>query len=100
MAPMGLYFGRICLEFNGPMHIRMRLCCVILRCAPNAKSIPANTYLFKFNNRNTRKRGEIFSKLTIKKPERRQRRRSGVFIANFENISHLFLMLLLLNLSK
>ena len=42
---------------------------MILRYAPNAKSIPANIYLFKFNNRNTRKRGEIFSKLTIKKPE-------------------------------
>ena len=29
------------------------------------------------------------SVLTIKKPERRQRRRSGVFIVNFEHISHL-----------
>ena len=33
---------------------------------------PANVYLFKFNNRNTRKRCEIRSKLTIKTPERRQ----------------------------
>ena len=32
----------------------------------------ANIYLFKFNNRNTRKRCEICSKLTIKTPERRQ----------------------------
>ena len=61
---------------------------------------PANIYLFKVNNISTRKRSEIFSKLTIKTPERRRWRRSGVFIANFENISHLFLMLLLLNLSK
>ena len=29
-------------------------------------------YLFKVNNRNTRKRCEIRSKLTIKTPERRQ----------------------------
>ena len=30
---------------------------------------PANIYLFKFNNRNTRKRSEICSKLTIKTAE-------------------------------
>ena len=42
---------------------------------------PANIYLFKVNNRNTRKRCETCSKLTIKTPERRQWRRSGVFIA-------------------
>ena len=35
---------------------------------------PANIYLFKFDNRNTRKRSEISSMLTIKTPERRQRR--------------------------
>ena len=33
---------------------------------------PANIYLFKFNNRNTRKRCKICSKLTIKTLERRQ----------------------------
>ena len=31
---------------------------------------PANIYLFKFNNRNTRKKCEMCSKLTIKTPER------------------------------
>ena len=31
---------------------------------------PANIYLFKVNNRNTRTRCEICSKLTIKTPER------------------------------
>ena len=30
----------------------------------------AKIYLFKFNNRNTRKRCEVCSKLTIKTPER------------------------------
>ena len=53
----------------------------------------ANIYLFKVNNRNTIKRCEISSKLTIKTPERR--RRSGVFTVNFEHISHLFLVFLL-----
>ena len=33
------------------------------------------------------------SKLTIKTPERHQWRRSGVFIVNFEHISHPFLVL-------
>ena len=33
---------------------------------------PAGIYLFKVNNRNTRTRCEICSKLTIKTPERRQ----------------------------
>ena len=32
--------------------------------------IPANIYLFKVNNRNTRERCEIRSKLTLKTPER------------------------------
>ena len=35
------------------------------------------------------------SKLTIKTPERRQWRRSGVFIGNLEHILHLFLVFLL-----
>ena len=61
---------------------------------------PTYIYLFKVNNRNTRKKCEIFSKLTIKTPERHQRRRSGVFIVNFENISHFFLVFLLLTLNK
>ena len=33
---------------------------------------PANIYLFKANNRNTRKRSEICSKLSIKIPVRRK----------------------------
>ena len=33
-------------------------------------TIPANTYLFKVNNRNTRKKFEICSKLTIETPKR------------------------------
>ena len=58
-----------------------------------------NIYFFKVNHRNTTKRCEICSKLTIKTPERRHWDRSGVFIVNFEHISHLFLVLLLLTLN-
>ena len=61
---------------------------------------PANIYLFKFNNKNTRKRCESCLKLTIKTPEWCQWRRFGVFIVNFEDISHLFLVFLLMTLNR
>ena len=54
----------------------------------------AYIYLFKVNNRKTRRRCEICSKLTIKIEERRQWGRFGVFIVNFEHITHLFLVFL------
>ena len=57
-------------------------------------------YMLKINNRNTRTTCEICSKLTIETPERRHWRRSGVFIVNFEHISHLVLRFLLLTLSR
>ena len=78
--------------------------------------------MFKVNNNNPRSRCEIYSKLSIKTPERRPQngqtnvknlppnaakfitcvepfcgRRSGVFIDNFEHI-YLFLVFLLLDL--
>ena len=56
--------------------------------------------MFKVNNRNTRTSCEICSKLTIKIPEQRQWRRSGIFIVNFEHISQLALVFLLLTLSR
>ena len=59
-------------------------------------SYPAGNYMFKVNKRNTRTRCEISSKLAINAP----RRRSGVFIVNFEHISHLALVFLLLTLSR
>ena len=62
---------------------------MIVTCVFNRKAkvtFPANIYLFEVNSRNTRKRCEECSKLTIKTPERR----SGVFIANFEHISYIF----------
>ena len=65
----------------------------ILRCL-------LNIYLFKVNNRNTRKRWEICSSLPIKALERSQWRRSGVFFVNFENISHLYVVFLLLTLNR
>ena len=62
--------------------------------------IPAGIYLFKINNRNTRTICEIYSMLTIKTPKRRQWRRSGLFIVNYEQNSHIFLVFPLLILNK
>ena len=47
---------------------------------------PADYYMFKVNNKDTRARCTICSELTIKTPERSHWRRSGVFIVNFERI--------------
>ena len=68
--------------------------------AAECSEYPANIYLFQFNNRNTRKKFEICSKLTMKTPERRYWRRSALFIVNFEHISHLFVVFLLLTLNR
>ena len=61
--------------------------------------IPAGIYLLKTNGRNTRTRCEICSKQTVKISERRQCRRSGVFIVNFEHISKFVQVFLLLTLN-
>ena len=53
-------------------------------------NIPANIYLFKVNNRNTKKRCEFYSNSI----------RSAVYIVNFEHIPHLFLVFLFLILNK
>ena len=55
--------------------------------------------LVQSGDRYTRKKSEIFSQLTIKTPEQRHGHSSDVFIVNFEQISHIFLVFLLLTLS-
>ena len=63
-----------------------------MTCYVNRKrrSLPPGIYLFQPNNGNTRTICEFSSKLTIKTPEQR---RSGVFIVNFDQISHFLLVL-------
>ena len=61
---------------------------------------PASKYVLKVNKINTRKRCEICSKLTIKKLEGRRRCLSGMFIVNFEHVSLLFPLFLLLTLNR
>ena len=60
---------------------------------------PAGIYLLKVNNRNTGIRCEICSKLTVKIPERRHWRRSGIFIINFDHVSHRVLLFPFLTLN-
>ena len=50
---------------------------------------PPNIYLFKVNNKNSRKKVWICSKLKIKTPERHQWRRSGAFIVNLTPLTYL-----------
>ena len=60
----------------------------------------ASTYFFKINNGNTKAMSEIGSKLTIKTLKQCQWRSCGVFIINFEKISHIALVFPLLTLCK
>ena len=61
---------------------------------------PAGNYMFKVNNRNSKTGCEICSRLTIKTPELHHCGRSGVFIVNFDHISHLFVVFLLISFSR
>ena len=59
----------------------------------------AGIYLFKVDNENTRTVCEICTKLTIKTPAWGHWHRSGVFIVNFEQISHIVVVFPLLTLT-
>ena len=59
----------------------------------SATANPTNMYLFKVNNRNTRKKWHMFK-------VNNKWRRSGLFIVNFEHISCIFSVCLLLTLNK
>ena len=77
----------------------------LISCKKRIKEVKGHSnstkiYLFKVNNKNTRKKVWNIFKVNNKTPERRHWRRSGVFIVIFEHISHLFLVFLLLILSK
>ena len=50
---------------------------------------PSSLYLLKVNDRNIRVKCEIWPKLTIETSERLHWHCLGVFIVNFEHISHL-----------
>ena len=62
----------------------LRINYVAIQLCKDTLPNPASIYVFKVMNRNTRKRPDICSKLTMKIPERRHWGSSGVFIINFE----------------
>ena len=66
----------------------------------NVLNVQSGIYLLKVNDKNSRTRCKICSKLTIKTPEWHHWRRSDMFIVNFKHISHHTLVFLLLTLSK
>ena len=80
----------ICFKLKSPK-LNSSLICKRIKPSTNRINhnhwIPPGNYMFKVNNKNTKTRCEICSKLTIKIPERRHWRRSGIFIVNFEHIS-------------
>ena len=82
--------------FSGSTVLRFAL---LPYCRWHKSHFPANIHMLRINDRNIRKRCELFSKLTRNTPEQRQWRRSGVFILNFEYISHLFAAFLWLTLN-
>ena len=62
--------------------------------------LQAGINLFKVNNGNTRRMCNLSSKITIKTSAQGHWRRSDLFIINFKQIAHIFLVFLLLTLNK
>ena len=62
-------------------------------------TLPASIYLLKVNNRNTRTINMFKVNNKDNSTTQLTSRRSGVFLVNFEDISHLVLVFLLLTLN-
>ena len=95
---LSVFAKRSIQTFDRVLNASLNVLCVISTSFNRLNRI--NNYMCKVNNRNTRTRLEICSKLTIKRLKRRHCCRSGVFIVNFEYISHPVSDLLLLTLSN
>ena len=65
-----------------------------------SKTWPSRQFYIQIINKSTRTRCKIYSKLTIKTPERRHWFRSGVFIVNFEHISYIVLNVFIVNFEE
>ena len=81
---LGILYAADLLANNDHILKKLRQSCISSACEP------AGNYLLKVNNRNTRTRCDVCSKLTLKIPERRQWRRSGIFSVNFDMFYELF----------
>ena len=68
----------------GDCHMQLTLCSANLQIKVDS----TNIFLFKVNNKYTRKRCQIYLKSAIQTPERRHCRRSGILIFHiFHNLS-------------
>ena len=83
-----------CFIFNVGSTLFQRWSRTLKQRWSDIEMLAVDIYLFKVNNRKTRKRCKICSRSTINTKERRQLRCCGVLIVNFEHISHLFLVFL------
>ena len=88
----------LCTHLTHGMKYQCPVSCYFYKVTFQTEAHPTGIYLFKVSNRNTRTRFEICSKLTIKTPELRQWRCSGVSIVNFGHTLHLVLVFLLLTI--
>ena len=98
-------FGKPCMGYNIQLINSVLLIISFLTSSKHFSVVlsypiyAAPIYLFKVNDGNTRTLREIWLKL-IKIPERLHWRRSGFFMVNFIEISHIALLISLLNLNK
>ena len=96
--PIGFSIRKHLFKVNNRKNIEASLDVILVSLLFDTK-LPVYIYLFKVISKNTRKRCEICSRLTIKTSERHRWRRF-VFIINFAHISHLFLVFLSVTLNK
>ena len=95
---------KLCSKFTGEYPCRkvvlIKLLCSFIEIAlRHGNFIFSSNFSFKFNNGAIRKICETFSTLIKKTPEPRQCCRSSVFIAHFEHIPRIVLVLQLLTLN-
>ena len=91
---------RVAQHFYEQICIFMTMRLILFAAYLKLISLPASFYLFKVNNRDTRKRCYVCSKLTIKTPEWYHWCHSGGFIINCEHIFHIVVIPPLLTLYR
>ena len=92
LKPHSSRFTNTAEYFRGHTNVHLKLfsCHYFTLYSWRYKLKPAGIYPFKVNNRNTRARCEICSNLTIKTPERRHLRNSGVLLQTLNLFHTLF----------
>ena len=89
------------MHYQGASIFSCEFCTILITSflKEHVRTTPANIYRLKPNNRNTRTRCKMYSKLMTETAEPRHWRRSGVIFVKFEQISHVVLVFLMLTLN-